>query len=183
MRRALLRHRLAAGTSRRKSELAPLRPRFQRAGLPFSQRCCRVSTRATRTRRPRTPQRRPLHPIPLVLPRDGSSSRHLGFRRRKVLLVQIKRGTISRSERAKVASETTQTTPARLDCRISATIGDTAPSGAVMPVHFGAIKYDRQAKPRPLASRTSPALPLHKERGRVRPPAEIHSMRRRKKMW
>src|SRR3979411_590187 len=33
------------------------------------------------TRQPRTQQRRPLHPIPLVSSRDGSSLRHLGFRR------------------------------------------------------------------------------------------------------
>jgi hypothetical protein len=32
-----------------------------------------------------------------------------------------------------------------LDCWVSATIGDMVPSGAVMPVHLGASKYDRQA--------------------------------------
>jgi hypothetical protein len=43
-----------------------------------------------------------------------------------------------------VDSETTQMMPARLDCRISATIGEMVPSGAVMPVHLGAITYDRE---------------------------------------
>jgi hypothetical protein len=67
----------------------------------------------------------------------------------KLLLVQIKRGRIARGKPAMVDSETTQTTPARLDCRISARIGDIVPSGAVMPVHLGAIKYDREGRPRP----------------------------------
>src|SRR5438132_13394205 len=53
MRRALLRHRFAAGTFRRRSEPAPLRPRLQHAELPFSRQCCRVSIQAARTRRPR----------------------------------------------------------------------------------------------------------------------------------
>jgi NAD(P)-dependent dehydrogenase (short-subunit alcohol dehydrogenase family) len=54
-------------------------------------------------------------------------------------------GTIARGKPAMVDSETTQKTPARLDCRISARIADIVPSGAVMPVHLGAIKYDREA--------------------------------------
>ena len=55
-----------------------------------------------------TQQRRPLHPIPLVSPRDGSSLRHLGLG--GFVLVQIKRGNIARGEPATVGSETTQTT-------------------------------------------------------------------------
>jgi hypothetical protein len=30
------------------------------------------------------------------------------------------------------------------NCRVSSTIGDMVPSGAVMPVHLGAIKYRRE---------------------------------------
>ena len=83
MRRVLLRHRFAAGIFRHRSEPAPRRPRFQHAELPFSPQCCRVSIRAGRTRRPRTLQRRPLHPTSLVSLRDGSSFRHLGLREEK----------------------------------------------------------------------------------------------------
>ena len=119
MRRVLLRHRLAAGTSRHISEPAPRRPPFQRAELPFSPQCCRVSIRAGRTRRPRTQQPRPLHPTPLVSPRNGSSFRHLGWERGNSP-VSVQSGNIARSERAKIDSETTQTTLARLNCRISA---------------------------------------------------------------
>ena len=42
-------------------------------------------------------------------------------------MVQIKRGTIFRSEPAKIDSETTQAMPVRLDCRISSAIGDIGP--------------------------------------------------------
>jgi len=77
---------------------------------------------ATRTRQSRTQRRRPLHPIPLVSPRDVSSFRHLGFGRRELLQVQIKRGKIARAESAKIDSETTQMMPLQLDCWISATV-------------------------------------------------------------
>ena len=88
MRQALPPHRFVAGTSRRRSEPVPLRPQFQRAGLRFFPPCCRVSIRATKTRRPRSQQRRPLRPKLLVSSRDASSFRHLGSGRREFLLVQ-----------------------------------------------------------------------------------------------
>jgi hypothetical protein len=42
---------------------------------------------------------------------------------------RISRGTIDRRELAKIDSETTQTMPARVDCRTSA-IADMVPNGA-----------------------------------------------------
>src|SRR5580693_4407735 len=60
-----------------------------------------ASIQATRTRRPRTRQRRRLHPIVLVSTRDGSSFRHLG----------LTEGNFSCFRSVEVDSETTQTTP------------------------------------------------------------------------
>src|SRR5271156_1921601 len=61
-----------------------------------------ASIRATRPRRPRTRQRRRVHPIPLVSTRDGSSFRDLG----------LAEGNFSCFRSVKVDSETTQSTPA-----------------------------------------------------------------------
>src|SRR6266403_4541419 len=120
MRRALLRHRFAAGTFRRRSEPAPRQPRLQHAGWPFSQQCCRVSIQAARTRRPRTPT------APATAPHTAGFTLGWIFISSPWLWekgtspVSDQRGYIARGEATKTASETTQTTLYPLDCRISA---------------------------------------------------------------
>ncbi len=107
-------HLPGAETSRRRSEPAPLRPRLQRAGWPFSPQCCQVSIQAMKTRRPRTQQRRPLHPIPLVSPRDGSSFRHLGSGRSELLLFQPKNHIERRAANVRLGNYSEDAGAARL---------------------------------------------------------------------
>jgi hypothetical protein len=122
MRGVLLRHRFDAGIFRRRSEPAPRRPQFQRAELPFSPQCCRVSIRAGRTRRPRMLQRRPTAPHIAGFTPGWIFISSPWFARREILRFQISLATLGRGERAKIDSETTQTTLARLNCRISVTV-------------------------------------------------------------
>src|ERR1700737_2838752 len=79
-----------------------------------------------------TQQRRPLHPIPLVSLRVDLHFVTLAWEK-GLLRFQINQEPIACGGPAKIESETTQTTPARLDCRYRRQCLSTRRWGALLP--------------------------------------------------
>jgi hypothetical protein len=121
-------HRPGTGTSRRRSEPAPLRPRLQRAGLPFFSAV--LPSVHPRDENPTTANAT----APATAPHIAGFTPGWIFSSPWLWEKRTSRASTEESYRAAsprmLDSETTQSTPALLDCRILATVLLTRRRGA-----------------------------------------------------